>query len=345
AALLLLSVLLAACGASAQTTDASTRQRPAGSEDQASIAATAEGTAALPGAAHGCGAAGPETLAQTAGQVAIQIYDRELASSEVSADQRQVESYAPLLSALASGNRAGVQEAVTSLVFSHTHVVRLRVTQGGQVLADVGGPYIIAPVGGSLRLHGRTVGQYVLSVQDDLGYVKLETRFIGVPLLMRSDGVRIPVEGTLAPGPASIPDHGPVTYQGVFYQAFSFSGKAFPSGQLRISLLLPLPGGLATTPCASIRIDELNHIAQLVWGRFIIHDGAPPSAFVDAISSLTGGLGYVRAGSHQVAGSTTPGPRRLPDSGPLSYHGHGYSVTSFPAPGEAGVRVYLLVRS
>ena len=142
---------------------------------------------------------------------------------------------------------------MTSLVYSHTHIVRLRVTQGSTVLADVGGPYIIAPVGGSLRFHGRTVGHYVLSVQDDLGYVKLETRFIGAPLVLHVGSARIPVEGTLAPGPANIPAHGPLSYHGARYQAFSFSGRAFPSGTLRVSLLIPLPAGLTTTSCAAIR--------------------------------------------------------------------------------------------
>lgn len=315
-AALALCLALAACGASAPTTSEAASQR--------------------------CGAAGPETLAQTAGAVAVQIYERELQSSEVSADQREVEGYAPLLSALASGDRAAVQEAVTSLVYSHTHIVRLRVTQGSAVLADVGGPYIIAPVGGSLRFDGHTVGHYVLSVQDDLGYIKLETRFIGAPLVLHVGSARIPVEGTLAPGPSSIPAHGPISYDGVSYQAFSFSGRAFPSGTLRISLLIPLPGGLTTTSCSSIRIDELNLITQHVWGRFKL-DGTPVSSFVDSIASLTGGLSYVRAGSHQLAASSGAGPRQLPDSGTITYRGKAYAVTSFPAPGEAGVRIYLLV--
>ena len=44
--------------------------------------------------------------------------------------------------------------------------------------------------------------------------------------------------GTLRPGPASVPDRGAVSYGGRSYQAYSFIGEAFPSGPLRISLLL-----------------------------------------------------------------------------------------------------------
>jgi hypothetical protein len=315
-ALLALTLTLAACGASAPSTSAA-------------------------GAARCANAA--EVLAQAAGHVGVQIYDRELASTEVRADERQVQGYEPLLSALAAGDRAQINAAVTHLVFSHTHIVRLRVSQGSTVLADVGGPYIIAPAGGVLRFHGRTVGRYVLSVQDDLGYVKLVTRFIDVPLVLRQGATSIPVEGTLQPGPSHIPDHGAVSYRGQGYQAFSFAGRAFPSGSLRISLLVPVPRSLSASSCEAIRVGELEHISQLVWRRFEL-DGAPPSAFVDTIASLTSGLSYVRAGSRQVAGSPAHGPRRLPAQGTVRYHGVPYTVVSFTASGASGaVRVYLLV--
>src|SRR5271167_1058774 len=152
----------------------------------ASCSASARDTpataAATPGAqaSAGCGTAAPEVLAKTAGAVATQIYAGETGSSETHADQRQVEGYAPLLGAVANGEAAAAKAAVTSLVYSGTHIVRLRVLKGTTLLADVGGPYILAPVGGTLRLHGRAIGRYVLSVQDDLGYVKLETRYVGL---------------------------------------------------------------------------------------------------------------------------------------------------------------------
>src|SRR5437588_552167 len=131
--------------------------RPAGLRGEACSRASAGPATATPVSpataptAQPCGAAAPETLVRTVGLVATRIYANELSSSEVFSDKRQVESFAPLLSALASGNRAGVREAVKSLVFSHTHVVRLRVTRGGEVIADVGGPEILTPASGSLR--------------------------------------------------------------------------------------------------------------------------------------------------------------------------------------------------
>jgi hypothetical protein len=44
--------------------------------------------------------------------------------------------------------------------------------------------------------------------------------------------------GTLDPGPAHVPDRGTVYYEGARYEAYSFVGEAFPSGALRISLLV-----------------------------------------------------------------------------------------------------------
>ena len=138
-----------------------------------------------------------QTIVSIDGNVAERIYRDELVGTGTIADQHQVEENGPLLkalarvSALAKGGapvRSGVPakgsaaasrgrpqgrgsriravreaanavtEAVHGLVYSHTHIVRLRVLQGGRLLADIGGPYIIAPVGGSLRFHGRVVG-------------------------------------------------------------------------------------------------------------------------------------------------------------------------------------------
>jgi len=333
----LLAPVLAGCGTSTAGRSVSTA-KPATASQAGSP--SSNHSSKIPGRA--CGPATARTLAATAGLVAIRIYKRELASTGVQADQNQVEGDTPLLSALASRNRAAVKEAVTRLVFSGTHVVRLRVSQGGTVLADVGGPYILAPIGGSLRFQGRLVGRYLLSVQDDLGYVKLETRFVGLPLILLKDSRRIPLEGTL-PGPASIPEKGPVSYGGASYEAFSFKATAFPSGALRITLLVPVPSSLSASSCAQIKVSELGNIARRLWRRFALAK-APPLVFIHSVQSLTGGLGYVRSSSHQLAGSTQPGPARLPDEGTVSYRGVRYGVSSFTA-NSAGtpVRVYLLV--
>lgn len=291
-----------------------------------------------------CGAAAAATAASTAGSVAERIYQQELNSAEVIADRRQVEENGPLLDALAARETAAVTAAVSKLVYSGTHIVRLRVMAQGRVLADVGGPYIIAPVSGTLRLGGRTVGRYVLSVQDDLGFVKLETRFIGVPLLLLTDEHRIPVEGTLVPGPAQIPPDGPVTLGGVDYQTYSFTASAFPEGTLTVRMLIPSAVVSSAASCLSIKATELQRISRTSWERFAAI-GAPAASYVLNNGGLTGTLTYVRSGSHQLAGTTTPGPARLPVLGVVSYRGTSYEVRSFASTLDgAPVRVYLLVR-
>ena len=341
--------VLAACG-SAQGRRTPTAARAARGAPAAAAANASEsngaGAASVPAAAP-CAAAAPETLARTVGTVATRIYGNELASAEVNADRHQVESFSPLLQALAAGNRGAALAAVTTLVFSHTHIVRLRVTRGGSVIADVGGPEILAPVGGSLRLGGRTVGDYVLSVQDDSGYVKLVTRFIGAPLVLRAGSRSLATEGALSPAPARVPAHGSLTFRGTVYQTFAFAARAFPSGPLEISLLVPVRPSLAQRTCAEIRTDELGDVARRVSRRFSL-EPSNLDAYIHATAPLTGGLIYIRgtgAGARQLAGSTQPGPRKLPLLGTVTYRGRTYSVFSFSAPSSVGeLRIYQLIR-
>jgi hypothetical protein len=135
-----------------------------------------------------------------------------------------------------------------------------------------------------------------------------------------------------------------VSWRGARYEAFSFAAKAYPSGPLEISMLVPPPPS-AAVDCTKIKLAELDRIAQRVWRRFQLV-GAPVSGFVSTMGSLLGALSYVRAGSHQLSGSTTPGPAKLPVQGTVTYHGVSYLVFSFPAGTPNGpVRAYQLVRS
>jgi len=331
------ALALGACGAAASSSSTVTRPPATPTVQAASSAPAALDTGVIEPA---CGAATAEVAATTANVAAQHIYALELHSTEVSADRRQIEGYAPLLAALTAGNDAGVLGAVTSLVYSHTHVVRLRVTQGSRVVADVGGPYIIAPVVGTLRQGGRVVGRYAFSVQDDLGYVKLESRYVGLPLILRRGATRVPLEGTLPD--AGLPSSGPLDYHGGAYEATSFNALAFPSGSLRITLLDPRPRSTAAG-CRAVRLAELARIDEHVWARFM-SVGAPASAYVIAVRGLTGALVYVRAGSRPIAGASSPGPAHIPDSGTVRYRGRTYVVASFPSStAGANVRVYELL--
>ena len=263
------------------------------------------------------------------------IYAGELHGGELRADIGHVTGSQALLSAMAGFNPAAVQAAVHGLVYApHWHIVRLRVLRAGKVLADVGGPYIIAPVTGTLRWHGHTVGSYVMSVQDDIGFVKLVSRFIGAPIDIYRDGV-LP-DGDAQAGPARVSTGATVTIAGSTYRENVMRAGAFPSGSLQIALFAKEPAA-ASGSCATVRSAAWGSIAAHIAARF---KPLPPhyKDLVDIVGSTTNGVAFVRAGSKQLAGG--PGPARLPLSGTVTYRGRSWSVFSFePVP---PARIYVL---
>ena len=68
------------------------------------------------------------------------------------------------------------------------------------------------------------------------------------------------------------------------------------------------------------------------------------SDFVRSAGGLIKSSIYIRAGSRQIAGSTSPGPAKLPARGQIEYQGRTYQVRSFASSvGSMSVRVYLLI--
>jgi hypothetical protein len=190
----------------------------------------------VPTAGLTCPGTRAQTRVETLGKVGELIYQEELHSPDVEKTVRHIESSPTFQQAVATRNPAATREAIVGFFREHIHVVRVRVTTSAGLLVDVGGPYVLAPVKGTVRSGGKTVGQFEMAIQDDAGYLKLAHLFTGAEVLMRT-GER-QVMGTLTPGPASVPDRGQVSYEGRTYEAYSFIGTAFPEGPLRISLLL-----------------------------------------------------------------------------------------------------------
>lgn len=184
-----------------------------------------------------CPGSPAQTRVETLGHVGERIYEEELHSPAVTATLRHIEGSTSFQRAVAAGDAAAARTAIIGFFGQHIHVVRVRVMIGSRLLIDEGGPFVLAPVHGTLRSGGRVVGHFTMAIQDDAGYLKLARLFTGAEVLMRTGAKQ--VMGTLNPGPASVPDRGAVVYGGHTYQAYSFSGVAFPSGPLRISLLLP----------------------------------------------------------------------------------------------------------
>jgi hypothetical protein len=188
-----------------------------------------------------CAGSAAQTRVATLGAVGERIYAEEAHSPYVLATLRHIEADPDLQRAVARRDVTATRAAIIGLFAAHIHVVRVRVNvsepSGAQrFFYDLGGPYVLAPVHGTLRSAGKLVGHFSFAIQDDAGYMKLANRFTGADVLMRTGSQQ--VMGTLSPGPARVPDRGAVSYRGRTYQAYSFSGEAFPSGPLRISLLI-----------------------------------------------------------------------------------------------------------
>ncbi|HEY2283977.1 MAG TPA: hypothetical protein VGH60_10560 [Solirubrobacteraceae bacterium] len=189
-----------------------------------------------PTAAISCPGDAAQTRVETLGHVGERIYQEELHSPAVAATVRHIERSSAFQRAVAAHDAPAARAAIVGFFGEHIHVVRVRVTTNGRLLEDLGGPYVLAPVHGTVRSGGRVVGQFEMAIQDDAGYLRLAHLFTGAEILMRTGGHQ--VMGTLSPGPANVPARGPVSYGGRSYEAYSFTGEAFPSGPLRLSLLL-----------------------------------------------------------------------------------------------------------
>jgi hypothetical protein len=188
-----------------------------------------------------CGRTGEDTVVNTLSREASLIYAGE-AGRRTLPQIRRVQGDPALLSAVARRDPAATKLAVERLL--NQHIVRLRVSAPGRVLADVGGPYVLAPVHGALSAAGRTIGSFVLSIQDDEGYLRLTKRLAGLSVLMYMNGRGgrpALVKNSLGPEPGTVPESGSYTYRGRRFRVFTIHARAFPSGPLRINVLIPIP--------------------------------------------------------------------------------------------------------
>ena len=151
---------------------------------------------------------------------------------------RDFENSRPFQEAVATDNPTATRAAIVKFFEGTLHVVRVRATLGEKLVADVGGPHVLAPIRGDVRnAHGRVVGHFLLSVQDDLGYVILAQRFAGAQVFLYEDKQLL--LGSASPAPLSIPKHGEMLFDGIRYHTYSFTAEAFPKGPLEVSLLIP----------------------------------------------------------------------------------------------------------
>jgi hypothetical protein len=183
-----------------------------------------------------CGRTPRDTLVNTLESVARVIYAGET-GSRARTQVRRVQRDAALLRAVAARDREATRVAIDNLLTEH--IVRLRVNVGGRLFMDVGGPYVLGPVSGVLRAGGREVATFLLSIQDDEGYLRLTRRLGGMYVLMYMGETL--VKNSLGPAPGAVPESGAYTYRGRHFRVFTLNVSAFPSGPLHIRVLVPIP--------------------------------------------------------------------------------------------------------
>jgi hypothetical protein len=254
-----------------------------------------------------------------------------------------VQNSTALLSAVAENNKAATLAATTRIVITRGwHIVRLRVLNtAGVVLADVGGPYVIAPVTGKLISHGTVVGSYVMSVQDDIGYARLVNRFTKLPIELYRNGTRLMSRSfPHQEVPAKVPPNGTsITVNAHPYLTVAFTTNAFPSGKLEVLLAIPKPStAFAKESCATVNATTYGEIAEHIAARFKFP--AQYASFVTLDTNFGPKLIFVRSGSTQLAGTLAKGPTSIPWSGSFAYSGQNWNVFSFVA--SAPTRIYLL---
>jgi hypothetical protein len=146
-----------------------------------------------------------------------------------------------LLQTLRSGNlsatRAYVQRQFPS-VWYHWHVSRVRILQGSRVVVETGVPFVVAPVQMTLRdPGGRTLGTLQVSIQDEIGFVRLMHRHYPVDVVVRGQRPGSVRSSLPAAVQASLPSAGSVTIAGQRYQVSSFHEKAWGNEPVTISIL------------------------------------------------------------------------------------------------------------
>ena len=221
-----LTVGLAACG-SAKATATSKRptaprpRRPPPPHDSRPAAAAPLPTCACDGGKHARpGRPDASTDAAASGDDVAQAVGR-------------VQSSTALASAIRSGARARAGAALRALLAGQ--IVRIEVLRGGHVLASAGAGPAIAPVRGSIPGTGAS---FVLSVQSDRGLPA------GRPPDHGRAGAaalgRPPPGGNVRrPAASAVPTSGTLNYAGRATRSRLARRRAYPSGALRIALLVP----------------------------------------------------------------------------------------------------------
>jgi hypothetical protein len=168
--------------------------------------------------------------------IAKQTYDREVGGGVVDGRLHEIAADAALRKAASAGSVSGMRAAVNQKfmpVWFHQHVSRLQILRSDKVVVDAGVPFVVdgphtsLPGGFTLRI----------SVQDEIGFVRLISRHHPVQVVVRGRGAAHVRSSLPAATHATLPSAGTVTLARVHYFVRSFSRKALGGEPVKIWIL------------------------------------------------------------------------------------------------------------
>ncbi len=268
AVLSLLPVLaLAACGASAPNNGSSAS--PAPTLTSAASAAVHETVAR-----RSC----PAQVAEALGEVASRIYNEAASGGDVQQAVHRVQRSTALARAISANDASAT--AATLRALQAGQIARIEIVKAGKVFASAGSGPAIAPARGAIA---GSDASFVLSTQAAAGYIQVTRQLTGAGVVLlgsarasdssgsgsgggSGSGTR-QIAGTLAGSalPGELPSSGSFESKRRRYELTSLAGEVFPSGALRIELLVPSAGLHCAKLASQTRIDTLGRVGKRIY--------------------------------------------------------------------------------
>jgi hypothetical protein len=217
------------------------------------LARRAGAAVALSATVAGCAAAAatvaPVPTAATSKATAIdhltalarQRYANEVGGRGVVAKLHRVGSDPTLLRTLESGNLTATRAYVAQrypAVWYHWHVSRMRILRRSRVVVDAGVPFVVAPAQMTLRgTGGRALATLQVSIQDEIGFVRLMHRNYPVDVVVRGSGASHLRTSLPAAAHVRLPSRGQATIGGRRYLVRSFQQTALGAEPVTVWIL------------------------------------------------------------------------------------------------------------
>jgi hypothetical protein len=174
--------------------------------------------------------------------VARAQYTGEVSGSRSIAVLHKVGADPTLLGFLQSG-QLGAARAYVARVYPqtwyHWHVSRLRITQGSRLVTEVGVPFVLPASQMTLHKGGRPVGTLKVSMQDEIGFVRLmHRRNPAVDVVLRGRGRSHLRTSMHAAALVKLPATGSVSIGAHRYLVRSFNEPAWNGEPVTIWILM-----------------------------------------------------------------------------------------------------------